>query len=406
MHVWPIVALAALALLTLAPASALADSDRETPQLEMSLPEEVALGDTIAVEARLADPTGEPIEDVVITFLSPAAWGEGAAGHEHGEEAEEAEGHEGTEEAEETAGHGDGEEGEEADGHVHGKAKGEMVLGTALTDPSGVASITSEMRRSGDIEVIARFEGNDQYEAASASSSLVVEGSYQLYTPEVGVKIPGLGSWLLAAVIGGLWSLYFIVALLVFAIARSPAGRLVPAEAAAVAGPRSEARRRFLTRLLVPLGMQAVIASVGLGLVTLVVRSPYTHGNLKSYTSGSRYRRTPFASVGGEVKMREMPPALDREVSFVREVQPIFLTKGGPHAMPPDNSPPPHGVLLDSYEHIMEKEGLVIPGKPEESELVEVLLDPAIRMPPSVAPLSDEETQVIVSWIAQGARNT
>lgn len=378
-HVWPIVVLTALVLLTFAPASALADSDRETLQLELSLPEEVALGDTITVEARLADPTGEPIEGVVITFLSPAAWGEEATGLE---------------------------DTEEAAGHVHGKAKGEMVLGTALTDPSGVASITSEMRRSGDIEVIARFEGNYQYEAASASSSLVVEGSYQLYTPKVGVRIPGLGSWLLAAAIGGLWSLYFVVALLVFAIARSPAGRLVPVEAAAVAGPRSEARRRFLTRLLVPLGMQAVIASVGLGLVTLVVRAPYTHGNLKSYTSGSRYRRTPFAPVGSEVKMREMPAALDREVSFAGEVQPIFLTKGGPHSMPPDNSPPPQGVLLDSYEHITEKEGLVVPGKPEESELVEALLDPAMRMPPSVPPLSDEEIQVIVSWIAQGARNT
>ncbi|MFV2073995.1 MAG: hypothetical protein ACC742_15265, partial [Thermoanaerobaculales bacterium] len=128
-------------------------------------------------------------------------------------------------------------------------------------------------------------------------------------------------------------------------------------------------------------------------------------GNLESYTSGSPYRRTPFAPVGCEVKRREMPPALDREVSFVQEVQPIFLANAGPHAMPPENSPPPHGVLLDTYEHIMETKGLVIPGKPEESELVEVLLDPAMRMPPSRQPLSDEEVQVIVSWIAQGAKN-
>ena len=398
MRVWGIAALAALALLALLPASALADSDREAPQLQLRVPEQAALGETVTVEASLTGSSGQPIEQAVITFLSPAAWG-GELG-----EGEEAGGHGEAESSVESGGHAESEGGGEAEGH--GEARGEMVLGTARTGPSGVAFITTEVRRSGDIEVIARFEGDDQYEAASVTSSLVVEGSYQLYTPEVGVRIPGLGSWLLAAVIAGLWGLYFVVALLVFAIARSPAGRLVPAAAAAVAGPQSDARRRFLTRLAVPLGMQAIIASVGLGLVTLVARSPYTHGNLKEYTSGSRYRRTPFATVGERVKMREMPPALKREVSFVQEVQPIFLAKSGPHAMPPDNSPPPHGVRLGSYEHIMEKEGLVVPGKPKESELVGVLLDPAMRMPPSAAPLSDEEIQLIVSWIAQGAKNS
>jgi len=99
----------------------------------------------------------------------------------------------------------------------------------------------------------------------------------------------------------------------------------------------------------------------------------------------------------------EMPAVLDRPVSFAREVLPIFMTKAGPHAVPPENSPPPGHVRLDSYQHIMASEGLVVPGRPEESTLVSVLLDPAMNMPPSGPPLAPEEIQLVVSWVAQGA---
>jgi len=47
----------------------------------------------------------------------------------------------------------------------------------------------------------------------------------------------------------------------------------------------------------------------------------------------------------------------------------------------------------------------VVPGEPEESELVEHLLSVGMQMPPSVPPLPAEQIQLIVSWIAQGARN-
>lgn len=101
-----------------------------------------------------------------------------------------------------------------------------------------------------------------------------------------------------------------------------------------------------------------------------------------------------------------LPEVLTREVSFSREVLPVLLANGGRHVVPPKNSPPPAGVRLDSYERIMRREGLVVPGKPDESELVDVLVNPAMRMPPSIPPLPREYVQVIVSWIAQGAKNT
>ncbi len=100
-----------------------------------------------------------------------------------------------------------------------------------------------------------------------------------------------------------------------------------------------------------------------------------------------------------------MPPPLDREVSFSREVLPVFMTHGGPHVVLPESSPPPGGLRLDTYEQVMAKEGVVVPGKPEASELVEHLLSPGMQMPPSVPPLPDDVIQVIVTWISQGAKD-
>jgi hypothetical protein len=100
-----------------------------------------------------------------------------------------------------------------------------------------------------------------------------------------------------------------------------------------------------------------------------------------------------------------MPEPLAREVSFREEVLPIFLAYGGPHVVQPRNSPPPGGLRLDAYEHIMSRDGIVVPGEPEESELIEHLLSPGMQMPPSVPPMPDERIRLIVTWIAQGARD-
>ena len=100
-----------------------------------------------------------------------------------------------------------------------------------------------------------------------------------------------------------------------------------------------------------------------------------------------------------------MPPPLDRPVSFSQEVLPIFLASGGPHVVAPEHSPPPGGLRLDSYDGVMAKEGVVVPGDPEGSELVEHLLSIGMQMPPSVPPLPEERIRLIVTWIAQGAND-
>ena len=63
------------------------------------------------------------------------------------------------------------------------------------------------------------------------------------------------------------------------------------------------------------------------------------------------------------------------------------------------------GVILSSYQSVMAS-GIVTPGNPGNSDLYEVLVetDPDDRMPPN-GPLSNQQIQLIQTWIAQGALN-
>lgn len=345
--------------------------DARTPtDLRLRTVGEPRLGETLRLEAVLVDAEGMPVEGVPIAFFQEASYGE---------------------------------------------VMGPAWLGTAWTDHEGVAAIATELRSAGPLSFSARFEGDAAHRPVETGVELEVTGDAQLYRPDVGLRVPGLGAWWLLVIVGFVWGLYLLVARQVVGIAR--AGR-APGEA-------GMPRRRFLRTLLVPAGLAAGVASLGSGLLTILARSPRTHGNVgQPWAPAARHRLTPVAFVG-ERELPELPPILDREVSFRDEVLPILLEKGGPHTHPPENSPPPHGVRLDSYEALMmggeedahgaEEDAhaaeeaphghrLVVPGKPGESLLVTMLVDPAHRMPPGV-PLSLEEIQVIASWVAQGAKD-
>ena len=331
--------------------------------IEIEVPASAELGDTVTASATLTDADGMSIVGATVIFETDAAWGE-LAGH--------------------------------------------MEIGRAQTDEAGVASISYEVRASGEIEVAAEFEGDLDHLPAVEETTFDVSGDAQLYEPSVGLRIPWLNLWVLASVIMLVWGVYLAVGMRVLRIVRL--GRLgvpvsVAGQEAAVAGiGPSSTRRQFLQGLL-PVGIQMSIAAFGAGLVALVVRSPHTHGNLLAPPSTAAYQRSPVARVGQMTEMREMPMPLERDVSFSKEILPIFLANGGPHVVMPEHSPPPGGLLLDSYEHLMEKEGVIVPGDPEESEMIEHLLSVGMQMPPSISPLPDAQIQLIVTWIAQGARN-
>lgn len=340
-----------------------ADAHLEPADLALRLPESIRLGTTISVSATLTDRRGMPIEGATIAFERPGFWGEGLNGH--------------------------------------------MLVGQAVTDENGVATITDEIRTSGDVDIEASFAGDGVHAQAMAEGHVEVVGDRQLYHPTAGLRVPWLNLWVLAGVIALVWFLYLVVGSRVVAIARAGASEAATGSVVPASAPPNgvlSTRRQFLGRAL-PFGAEAGIGMLGATLVTIVARSPHTHGNLMSApATEATYRRTPVAFVGGHADMRDMPMPLEREVSFAGEVLPIFLANGGPHVAQPKNSPPPGGFRLDSYEHVLAKEGVVVPGKPEESELIEHLLTPAMQMPPSVPPLPEDQIQLIVTWIAQGAK--
>lgn len=352
--------------------------------LELRVRGDASLGEVVRLEATLLDEEGMPVPGAPIVFSQEATFAD---------------------------------------------VTGAAPLGLAWTDERGVASVAVELRTSGRTSFSARFAGDARRRPGEASSVLEVSGDRQLYEPEVGLRVPGVGVWWLLALVGAVWGLYLLVARQVVGIARAGSRRTD-------GGTGTMGRRRFLASFLVPAGLAAGVAALGSGLLTLISRSPRTHWNLAADPTShlrARHRLTPVAYVG-EHHAAALPPILEREVSFSREVLPILLEKGGPHTHPSASSPPPHGVRLDSYAAIMgleeaphgeeephaeeapHEEGrgeasagghghrLVVPGKPEESMLVMMLVDPAHRMPPTV-PLSEEEIQLIASWVAQGAKD-
>ena len=107
-------------------------------------------------------------------------------------------------------------------------------------------------------------------------------------------------------------------------------------------------------------------------------------------------------SENGEEPPDEEPPPPAQDVSFSSDVLPLFKA----------DCAVCHGIFgnwsVDSYATVMESGDsapVVIPGDPDASLLVELLQTSGERlMPPDPAgPLSDEEIQLVIDWIANGA---
>jgi hypothetical protein len=322
----------------------------EAAELILAAPDRAEPGTPVRLEAVLRDAHGQAVAGATIEFVTSAAWGEWL--------------------------------------------RDEVVLAIALTDSAGRAAARVDLRAPGNASVEARFAGDGRLEPARAEAVITVATHGQAVRPQAGIAVPSLTVGWLIGLVALVWFLFLVVAFRVFAIAR--------------AGEDSRpGRRRFLGRYLAPVGIAAVAASLGSGLIALISRSPRTHANLGAVAEHTRagHRLPPIARLGEQAAPQPLPLLLDREVSFAHDVMPILRAKGGPHAHPPAHSPAPHGIRLDSYDAIMGTPGLVEPGRPADSRLVTVLLDPAVRMPPSVPPLPDEEIRLIASWVAQGARD-
>lgn len=336
-----------------------ASAPLQPTRLELVAPDRAELGKELVLRARLTRRDGKPIEGALIRFTARSFWG-------------------------------------------INYLEGEVTLGEARTDPSGVAVLATEPRSAGALTLKAAFPGSPSLAPSAAEVSVAVTGDAQLVTPSAGLRLPLVGVWMLQAVLALVWGLYSFAVSRIMTVARTGAALARPGALAKPSLPFPQ-RREFLGRLAAALGLQAGVAAMGSGLITVVARSPRTHSNLASASQLRGYRRTPLPRVRRGLPISPLPPVLQRKVTFKADVEPILRAKAGPHVFLPKNSPPPGGVRLDSYEEIMAKPGLVVPGKPEESTLVLALLDPAMRMPPSGPTLDDEEIRIIVSWVAQGA---
>jgi len=195
--------------------------------LTISAPGSAALGDRVAVQARLTNARGDPIEAATILFVTSLAFLNGA---------------------------------------------GDVVMADARTGKDGIAKVEYEVRSAGPLAVRAVFRGDPHYLAAEASAEMAVSDGTARFAHEVGVRIPGLNAppgfgimlsetrgplaalwpamsgWPIAAALLILWSTYAFVVWLMFALARTSRTQPPPARRAGndrgVAQPRRDGRVR------------------------------------------------------------------------------------------------------------------------------------------------------------------
>ena len=97
-----------------------------------------------------------------------------------------------------------------------------MRLAQATTDAQGRATFSYQVRSAaGPLTLNVYFPGNSLYAPAQGSAELTVLGITQLYQQTAGVRVPGIGVWLLVGLVGAVWSIYFTVMVLVSLIARA-----------------------------------------------------------------------------------------------------------------------------------------------------------------------------------------
>jgi uncharacterized membrane protein len=110
------------------------------------------------------------------------------------------------------------------------------------------------------------------------------------------------------------------------------------------------------------------------------------------------------AKLPGTAAMVSSAQASNDQAGF-DQVQPIFEQRCVKCHSGED---PAEGLRLTSYEEAMKgagEEEVILPGQPEDSELVKRIKGEAEpRMPLNQAPLSDDEIELIEQWIEDGAQ--
>lgn len=175
---WTLLLVSIAFLLSMSSISVATAQDALETEITLSAPSSASLGDVIQVKTNLQDETGAPVSGVTAHFFSYAEFLSGSAGL--------------------------------------------IEIGEAVTDGEGVATLEFMPRRGGNIEVVAKYDGDNSYAPSEASISFTVEGNEQLFEAHAGFSVPFINKWLLVGVMSILWGTILFVGFLVVRIAFAP----------------------------------------------------------------------------------------------------------------------------------------------------------------------------------------
>ncbi|MBI2855005.1 MAG: Ig-like domain repeat protein [Chloroflexi bacterium] len=147
-------------------------------KLSLAVPSSTPLGQSVRLEARLQDGSGNPIKQGTIVFYISTGFLSGTSGL--------------------------------------------MPIGSAATNDLGVAVLEHEPRQNGQIEVVARFLGDARHGPSQDVAKISIVGNHQLYEAEAGIHVPFVGKWILVLVLGFIWGTYLFVVSRVLKIATAP----------------------------------------------------------------------------------------------------------------------------------------------------------------------------------------
>ena len=145
-------------------------------RVDLSVPDEAAIGQPMEVQAHFHSESDEAITGMAVTFHEEVSFG---------------------------------------------GVTSDVELGRAVTDADGFAGLTYEPRTAGDHEIHVRYTYADGEEEDAAASLTIPATGQQLYRSTAGVKIPGLNVWLLMALVAVVWAILLSVAFRVIAIAHA-----------------------------------------------------------------------------------------------------------------------------------------------------------------------------------------
>ncbi len=199
--------------------------------IELTAPEEATLGESLQITAAVYwAEDGEPADGIPITFFTDAAF----AG-----------------------------------------VIGDVELGTVTTNEIGVATFPVSFLVSRQHTI--RAEAVAQPGAEPESVTVPVLATRQLVTSEAGIRIPGIGGWLLVVLIGSVWAIMIFAAFRVVVVSRAHEEGRGVSDALAEGRREGWASRHHFNLAVLVAGIMIVLS---LGLLVLLVRSPDTHANL------------------------------------------------------------------------------------------------------------------------------